>query len=101
MIITEQPVLCKDCKHSFIPWIDRFSLMESRYTMRCRLAFKDQEIDKNFVTGHKPKPAHFERCSMARLSSSKNDSCGEQGKFWSPKHKRDLFKFIKHTADIK
>lgn len=97
----EQPVLCKDCKHSFVPWTDMFSLMDTRYTMRCRLAYKEQEIDKDFVTGHKPKPAHYERCGMARLTNSKETSCGEQGKFWQPKNKRDLFKLIKHTEEIK
>lgn len=101
MIITEQPVLCKDCKHSFIPWADRFSLLETRYTMRCRLDYKEEEVDKNFVTGHKPKPAHYARCSMARLSLSSVDTCGEQGKFWQPKDKRDLFRLIKHTEEIK
>ena len=101
MIITEQPVLCKDCKHSFTPWVDKFSLADPRYTMRCRLAYKEEEIDKNFVTGHEPKPAHYERCSMARLSLSRDNSCGEQGRFWQPKHKKDLFRLIKHTQEIK
>ena len=98
----EQPVLCKDCKHSFIPWADKFSLADIRYTMRCRLAYKAEEIDKNYVTGHKPKPAHYESCSIARSSISKDGiACGQQGQFWQPKHKRDLFRLIKHTEEIK
>jgi hypothetical protein len=98
----EQSVLCKDCKHSFIPWFDKFSLTETRYTMRCRLAYKQETVDKNFVTGHKTKPAHYETCSMARLSVSKDGiTCGQHGQFWQPKNKRDLFKLIKHTEEIK
>jgi|APCry1669188970_1035186.scaffolds.fasta_scaffold436875_1 hypothetical protein len=86
-------LLCKDCKHSFIPWTDRFSLADVRYTMKCRLAYKPEDVDKNYVTGHKPKPAHYESCSLSRISS-RGDGCGEQGRHWAPKHKNGLFKLI-------
>ena len=95
-----QQVFCKDCKHSFTPWADKFSIAESRYTMRCKLAFQPEEIDNNYVTGHKMKPAHYETCAMARTSLLSTDSkCGHEGKNWEPKHKRDLFKFIKHVGE--
>lgn len=97
----EQPVLCKDCKHSFIHWTDMFSLYDKQYTMRCRLAYKQGVIDKNFVTGHKIKPAEYERCSLSRITNHKDTSCGENGKFWQPKHKRGLFTLIKHVEEIK
>lgn len=87
-------LLCKDCKHSFIPWSDRFSLADRRYTMKCRLAFKPEDVDKNYVTGHKPKPAHYESCSLTRMGPGRNGTCGEEGFNWAPKHKTGLFKLI-------
>ena len=93
-----ETVLCKDCKHSFIPWSDYFGLGGARYTMRCRKALKEGEVDKNFVTGHTIKPTHYERCSLARIDMFQKESCGEAGKYWEPKAKRDLFKFIKHVS---
>ena len=47
------------------------------------------------VTGPITVKAHYESCVMARLSFG---PCGKEGKFWAPKNKPDLFKFIKHVS---
>lgn len=88
-------VLCKDCKHSFRS-ISEFFAWGSGVEWRCRKAYKAEETEQDLVVGPKQKPAHFERCSMAR--GKWNDStCGKEGKLWEPKNpKKFMFKIIKH-----
>jgi hypothetical protein len=90
-------LLCKDCKHSFQNWYERAVFADLRYTLRCRLSYKTEVIEKNYVVGHKMKKPEYELCSSARysyLSKEKDVNCGEQGRFWEPKHKKGLFKLI-------
>lgn len=96
-MIQNNQLLCKDCKHSFQTWYDRLSMANPSYTLRCRLSYKEEVVEKNWVVGHKVKPPEYERCSLARYkySSPERDiNCSEEGRFWEPKHKRDLFKLI-------
>ena len=83
-----ETVLCKDCKHA--KW-KPFKL----YTWYCHREIVPEKIEENFVTGHKVTPAHYPSCSIERLSHS---PCGKDGKFWTPKNKKDLFKLIKHVS---
>lgn len=90
-------LLCKDCKHSFQLWYDRLLMANPSYTLRCRLSYREEVIEKNWVTGHKVKPPEYELCSSARykyVSEDKDVNCSEQARFWAPKHRRDLFKLI-------
>lgn len=90
-------LLCKDCKHSFQLWHDRILFNSPRYTLRCRLSYQTEVIEKNYVTGHKMKKPEYELCSSARysyLSKEKDVNCGEQARFWEPRHKTGLFKLI-------
>lgn len=89
-----EPVLCKDCVHSFQIWYDRVTFANPRYTLRCRKAYKEQEVEKNLVTEPKPVAAHYETCSVTRLNSS---VCKEEGLLWQPKDRRHLFKYIKRV----
>ena len=91
-----EKLLCKDCKHSFISWADRFNFMSRQYAMRCRKNYKEEEDDGNLVTGSRMTPAHFERCGTSRIQSAK---CGEEGKWWQPKNKKDLFKYIRSIKE--
>jgi hypothetical protein len=51
------------------------------------------------VLGEKKVPAKYDSCGVARIGNpSRDDRCGEDGKFWEPKNKRDLFKYIKHVS---
>lgn len=88
-------ILCVDCKHGFMTWADKLIMSNKRYALRCKKAYKDPESDGNLVTGPTMKPAHFERCGIARLSSG---VCGQEGKLWEPKHKKHLFLWIKKEA---
>jgi hypothetical protein len=35
---------------------------------------------------------------MDYLSKDRNETCGKGGKWWTPKNKKDLFRFIKHVS---
>ena len=90
-------LLCKDCRHSFQTWSDRLLMTNPRHSLRCRLSYQTELVEKNWVTGHRVKPPEYELCSSARyqyLSKDKDVNCGEQARFWEPKHKTGLFKLI-------
>ncbi len=87
-------VLCKDCKHA--KW-NPFKL----HSWYCTRTLVPEKVDQNFVTGHKIRKAHHEPCSFARIGHQEGGTrCGTSGQFWEPKHKKDLFKFIKHVGTL-
>ena len=96
-----EQILCKDCKHSF-RLLKEWPQWEGGYAYRCKQAFRPAEIKVDPVVGPIPQASYYERCSVARMSrftkDVKEDHCGPEGKFWEPKHKKDLFKFIKHVG---
>jgi len=95
-----EQVLCKDCKHSFRQFSE-FPQWGSGHEWRCRLNLIENEIVENRVTGNTIRPAYYERCALSRLDYLGKDrpsTCGKEGKWWTPKNKRDLFKFIKHVS---
>jgi hypothetical protein len=56
---------------------------------------------ENRVTGNVKVAPYYARCSASRLdwlSKDRAETCGKDGKWWEPKHKKDLFKFIKHVG---
>jgi hypothetical protein len=81
-------VLCKDCKHA--SW-NPLRL----YSWQCRREKVPGKINEDLVTGPKFEKPYYESCEIARASFS---TCGKEGKFWAPKNKKDLFKFIKHVS---
>jgi hypothetical protein len=93
-----EQVLCKDCKHSFKVWHE--ILMPSNFALRCRNAFHPAATRIDPVTGPVKQDAYYERCSLARTTAflSEPEKCGQDGKNWQPKNKRDLFKYIKHVG---
>lgn len=86
-------LLCKDCAYSFVPWIDKISMLisPSAYWHKCRRTGKVVEVNFNPVTGGKKLPADYQSCSSERGYSG---SCGKDAKYWTPKHKHDLFKLL-------
>ena len=52
------------------------------------------------VLGKKKVPAKYESCNVARIGTPGRDHgrCGEEGLWWEPKNKQDLFKYIKHVS---
>ncbi len=86
-------LLCKQCKHSFIPFEQRvLSIMSfskpSKFFYKCKKAFKEDESEFNPVTGPVKVKRHYETCASARMRSG---VCGMEGTLWEPKHKKDLF----------
>lgn len=86
-------LLCKDCKHAFVPiGLRIFSIVVlgklGRFDYRCSLAYKQDESEFNPVTGPVKVKRHYETCASNRLSSGE---CGREGKLWEPKRKKDLF----------
>lgn len=97
----EEPTeyLCKDCKHSIVSTFEKILSLgrPASYSYKCSLAFIPERNDINLVTGPKKTAAQHEYCSVAR----KYGKCGEVGRLWQPKNKRDLFKYLKkeHECD--
>jgi len=98
-----EQVLCKDCKHSF-RLLSEFPQWGGGYELRCRLDHRPEDIKLDPVIGPTKVKAYYERCSLARMSQFTKDikpnHCGPEGKLWEPKHRRDLFKYIKHVGTV-
>jgi hypothetical protein len=92
-----EKVLCKDCKHSFIPIQSFIWHGTGSYAYKCKISFKETHEEFDPVIGPKKIKGAYESCSIARIGS-RDERCGESGKFWEPKYKKDLFKFIKHVS---
>lgn len=95
-----ETVLCKDCNHSFRTF-GSISLhgWSSPYAYFCRKSFKDKHTEMDPVVGSKKVEARYDSCGVARIGRvDRDDRCGEAGKFWEPKNKKDLFKLIKHVS---
>lgn len=98
--MTEQ-VLCKDCKHSFRTISNILTHgLTSEYSYQCRKSFKETHVEPNPVVGAKKVQAKYDSCGVARIGSKGRDHgrCGEEGLWWEPKNKKDLFKYIKHVS---
>lgn len=75
---------CKDCIHRQIHWV--------YLDYQCNRAYDRAKID--LVTGKKVYSARFD-CDYQRRENLVIDVCGPEGKYWSPKKKKDLFKLLK------
>ena len=95
-----ESVQCKDCRHSFRPLSNILTWgLNSEYSYMCRLAYHPEKIEENPVVGTKLVPAKYDSCGIARIGrDDRPERCGEQGIFWEPKNKKDLFKFIRHVG---
>jgi hypothetical protein len=92
--VTPKDMLCKDCKHAFLPWHDlpNWLFFRNQYWYKCRRSGKTIEVEFNPVTGSKSLPADYKSCYQERGFLG---DCGKEAKYWSPKHKKDLFKLLK------
>jgi hypothetical protein len=92
-----ETVLCKDCKHAINRW---WLLNGEEYNYYCRKSFKPDTIEPNPVIGTRKVKAKYDTCGVTRIGSPGRDHgrCGEEGLWWEPKNKKDLFKYIKHVS---
>lgn len=79
----KQPLLCKDCIHRTFSWV--------YLDYQCNRAAHREKID--LVTGKKITSTLFD-CSYQRRDNQVRDVCGPEGKYWTPKKKKDLFKIL-------
>ena len=89
-------LLCKDCKHGFMSISNKIFTLNGRvgatkYVYKCKKAFVEQEIKYDPVLGAEKIKPEYQSCVWIRRSDG---NCGPDGKLWSPKHKKDLFKMI-------
>jgi hypothetical protein len=100
------PLLCKNCKHSFVPmgmWpFFLISYLEKlfidtgneQYYYNCKKTFTEKKSDYNPVTGSYLKKSESKMCSTARGEYAE---CGPEGKLYIPRKKTGLFLAIKHS----
>lgn len=84
---------CIDCAHcevSFIDWLLSFS-GPNVYDYKCKKVLTYSSNKFNPVIGYRDRKSELTSCKRARNYS---DLCGPKGKYWTPKHKRDLFKML-------
>lgn len=80
-------VLCKDCRHSKYEWWTFIG----RHAYRCRLSLVPPKFDP--VTGAMELKPYMNSCGVARVQKP----CGPEGNLWEPKHKRNLFVYLKRV----
>jgi hypothetical protein len=89
---TNTKLLCKDCKHSFVPLFGRIASLPfapEAVFYKCKLSKKEKHVHFNPVTGPRRVETTYDSCSIVR--STWNELCGEEGKSWTPKNKKHLF----------
>lgn len=85
---------CIDCVHCTIGfWAWFFNLFPPKlnHDYKCRAILKNSSIDFDPVFGDKKGRESYTQCITNRNSDG---VCGPKGKYWTAKHKRDLFKML-------
>jgi hypothetical protein len=91
--MSNEHLLCKDCKHSFRATLGAYFL--GSYGYRCRLAWIPETVKENRVTGPTKEEAYYSRCEVERQSVGlRNEHCGRDAVHWTPRRPRDLFKLM-------
>jgi hypothetical protein len=97
-----EQVTCLSCKHRKLhSFLDHFASAErQRYIGYCEKVFMPAHEKFDPVIGNIKVEAKYETCGMARLDklNKQTELCGPEGRWWEPKDKKDLFKFIKHVS---
>ena len=92
--MSNEQLLCKDCKHSFRATLGAYFL--GSYGYRCRLAWVPETIKENRVTGPTKELAYYARCEVERQHVGlRGEHCGREATNWAPRRSTDLFKLIK------
>jgi hypothetical protein len=95
----DEVYLCKDCKFS------RMSIVNNIFTLgghigaksfmyKCSNAIKPAHEIIDPVFGLEKIKAAMPYCTNERTQDSQNTKCGPTAKYWTPKHKKDLFKAL-------
>lgn len=92
-----EPLLCKDCKHFSIPWRLRIASWLGRrelqiYDYNCKR--KRFIIHTDLILGAREQKFDLPLTCRESREGRGDTYCGESGKFWTPRRKRDLFKLL-------
>lgn len=87
-------LLCKDCRHRFVPWTMWFSGAGAKHRGYCRRSLVEAKTVYNPVTGDEYEPRRYQSCIIFRMGRSEAGNCGVEGYYWEPKYKQGLFKLI-------
>lgn len=94
----EDIVSCKSCKHVRYDWKNFPFNIGSIYAWNCNRVTSKEEVEFDPVNGKElVKPSARKICMSAR---SEYGECKPEGKFWEPKHKKDLFKYLKRVGNV-
>ena len=88
-------LLCKDCKFSKMSLANRILTFNGvvgaeGFMYRCTKTFKPDRNVIDPVVGPKRVKPELSYCETER----KHGDCGPTAKYWTPKHKKDLFKML-------
>lgn len=95
----DEVYLCKDCKFSKMDLTNNILTLGGRigaksFMYKCSNAIKPAHEIIDPVRGPEQIKSAMPFCTVERLSNHQNDKCGPTGKYWTPKHKKDLFKAL-------
>jgi hypothetical protein len=79
-------------------WIFYMFDHTNKHRYSCKKSYTVPKSD-DVVVGDSVKKGYYQGCSFFRIGKSEPNNCGYNGYYWEPKHKQDLFKFIKKVAD--
>ena len=92
----DEILACKDCIHSRVSLSNRIFTLngrvgDSEVFYKCAKFPVAAIISSDPVLGIKREKARLPFCSLTRREYGE---CGENGKYWQPKNKKDLFKML-------
>jgi hypothetical protein len=87
-------VTCISCRHVYVSLADR--LTGRQQYARCTRT-KKTKTDIDVVTGKTLTSTEMHYCGTERGLYSGRDECGVEGRFWEPKHTRDVFTLLKRS----
>jgi hypothetical protein len=68
------------------------------FAYSCRKSYKPEHQEPDPVIGSKKVKAKYDSCGVARIGNpSREDRCGEEGKFWEPKNPKKFFVYLKRV----
>ena len=97
----ETEYLCKDCKHCVMDKFGRITTLGGLlgvedWMFKCSKIVYPARVVVNPVTGNEKVKEKLTYCSIARNS----ENCGPNAKYWTPKHKKDLFKALTKERNV-
>jgi hypothetical protein len=93
--MAKEVLACKDCKHCTMLFIDKIFTFGGRVGVhdvnyKCSKFPESAKVVENMVLGPCKVKAKLPYCEIVR----RHGECGQDGKHWTPKHKKDLFKML-------